>query len=284
VQLPELGGVTHRTVVARGLRFHLAEAGDGPPVLLLHGWPQHWWTWRRVVAPLAPHARLLMLDLRGLGWSDAPPDGYDKKTMAGDVLAVLDALELERARLVGHDWGGWIGFLTALAEPGRIERMLALSIPPPFGRPSPRALAQVWRLGYQLALAAPAAGERLVASEELIRRMLVGGAVVRGTFTEADVKLFAGVLAEPARARASVALYRTFLLQEALRTGGGHLRVPTLLLSGDRDPVVRPVMLAGRERQADDLTVEIVPRCGHFLPEERPELVAKRARSFLRLG
>ena len=119
VELPRLDGVTHRTVVARGLRFHVAEAGAGDPVVLVHGWPQHWWTWRHVVPLLAPHARLVMIDLRGFGWSDAPPGRYDKQTLADDLLAVLDALDLERVCLMGHDWGAWSGFLACLAEPER---------------------------------------------------------------------------------------------------------------------------------------------------------------------
>src|SRR5215207_675612 len=196
MELPVLDGVTHRTVRARGLRFHVAEAGAGAPVVLLHGWPQHWWLWRRVVPLLAPHARLLMLDLRGFGWSDAPPDGYDKQTMAEDVLGVLDAMEIDRVRLVGHDWGGWIGFLAALSAPERIERLMALSIPPPFGRPSPRALAETWRLTYVLAVAAPVVGERLVGSQGFVRRLLKSGAADANAFTDADLDAFATVLAE----------------------------------------------------------------------------------------
>jgi pimeloyl-ACP methyl ester carboxylesterase len=282
--LPTLDGVTHRIVEAGGLSFHVAEAGAGKPLLLLHGWPQHWWVWRRVVPLLAPHARLLMLDLRGFGWSDAPRDGYDKQTMTEDVLAVADALDLERVSIVGHDWGGWIGFLTALSAPSRVERLMALSIPPPFGRPSPRALLDTWRLTYQLALAAPAVGERLATSGSFVRWMLTGGAANAGAFTDDDLRAFSEVLAEPARARASMQLYRTFLIREIGRGDSGRLRVPALLMTGSADPVVRPVMVAGRERWADDLTVEVVAGCGHFMPEERPDLVAERARSFLGVG
>jgi pimeloyl-ACP methyl ester carboxylesterase len=284
VELPALDGVTHRTVEARGMHFHVAEAGAGLPVLLLHGWPQHWWTWRRIVPLLAPHARLVMLDLRGFGWSDAPREGYDKQNMAEDVLAVLDMLELERVRMIGHDWGAWIGFLACLSAPARVERLLALGIVPPFGRPSPRALGSLWRLAYQPVLAAPVLGERIVASERFVRRLLTSPAAHEDAFSDADRRAFATVLAEPDRARASVQLYRTFVTREAWRRGGGRLRVPALLMTGQRDAVVRPVMVAGRERWADDLTVEVVPGCGHFVAEERPELVAERARSFLHLG
>jgi pimeloyl-ACP methyl ester carboxylesterase len=286
VDLPALDGVTHRTVSARGLDFHVAEAGAGAgaPVVLVHGWPQHWWAWRRVVPLLAPQARLLMPDLRGFGWSEAPPDGYEKRTMAADLLAVLDELGLERVRLVGHDWGAWIGFLACLDAPERFEAFLALSSPPPIGRPSPRQLAEVWRFAYQLVLAAPAVGERLVGSEQFIQRLMLAGTADRSIWTQDDLHIFSGVLAEPARARASVSLYRTFLLHEVARVPSGHLRVPTRILTGERDHAIPPVLLEGAEGYGDDVTADAIPGCGHFVPEERSELVAERARALFGLG
>jgi pimeloyl-ACP methyl ester carboxylesterase len=276
VELPDLDGVTHREVQARGLRFHVAETGAGEPIVLLHGWPQHWWAWRKVAPLLAPHARLVMPDLRGFGWSDAPADGYDKQTMADDVLALLDALGLERVAIVGHDWGGWIAFLAAMKAPERFERVLALGISPPFGRPSPRAVLDLWRFAYMPAIAAPAMGERLVSSERFVRAML---SAPPGAFDEEDLDAFAAVLAQPARARASVALYRTFLLREAAAGTRARLRVPARVVVGERDAVVRPSLLAGRERHADELTIELVPSVGHWIPAERPDLVAERALS-----
>ena len=89
---PPVEGVEHRYVEARGLRFHVAEAGppEADPLLALHGWPQHWYEWRRQIPALAEHYRVIVPDLRGFGWSDAPPDGYDKENMATDVLALID--------------------------------------------------------------------------------------------------------------------------------------------------------------------------------------------------
>jgi pimeloyl-ACP methyl ester carboxylesterase len=281
--LPHLDGVTHRTVEARGLRFHVAEAGAGEPIVLLHGWPQHWWAWRHVVALLAPHARLVMIDLRGFGWSDAPPGGYDKQTMADDVLAVLDALELERVRLVGHDWGAWIGFLACGSAPERFEAFLALGSPRPLGIPPLRQLVQIWRFAYQVVLAAPVLGRHLIANERLLERVILAGAVHREAWTPDDLRAFTAVLAEPARARASVLLYRTFLVREAGRTPGGPLSMPTRMMVGASDPAIRPFLLEGAERDADDLVVEVVPDCGHFVPEERPQLVAERARGLFGL-
>ena len=283
MDLPQLDGVTHRTVDARGLRFHVAEAGAGDPIVLVHGWPQHWWMWRHVVALLAPHARLVMIDLRGFGWSDAPPGGYDKQTMADDVLAVLDALGLQRVRLVGHDWGAWIGFLACATAPGRFDAFLALGAPRPQGKPPARQLLQLWRFAYQAVLAAPMLGRRLIANERFTERVIVAGAVHREGWGREDLRAFSAVLTEPARARASVLLYRTFLTREAGRSRRARLPMPTRIMVGAGDPVVRPFLLEGADRDADDLVVEVVPDCGHFVPEERPQLVAERARALFGL-
>jgi pimeloyl-ACP methyl ester carboxylesterase len=284
MDLPELDGVTHREVVARGLRFHVAEAGAGDPVVLVHGWPQHWWIWRHVVPLLAPHARLVMIDLRGFGWTDAPPGAYDKQTLANDLLAVLDALGLDRVCLTGHDWGAWSGFLACLAAPRRFAAFLALGSPRPGGRPHARQLLEVWRFAYQVAIASPVLGQRLVADPRFVDRVIMGGAVQRQAWTPDDLRAFTAVLAEPARARASVALYRTFLTREVARAPHGRLRVPTRIMLGARDPAIPAVLLDGAEDDADDVRVEIVPECGHFVPEEQPELVALRARELFGLA
>ena len=284
MDLPELDGVTHRDVVARRLRFHVAEAGAGDPLVLVHGWPQHWWMWRHVVPLLAPHARLVMIDTRGFGWTDAPPRAYDKQTLADDLLAVLDALDLQRVGLMGHDWGAWSGFLACLAAPERFAAFLALGAPRPGGRPRPRQLLEAWRFTYQVAIASPVLGRRLVADPRFVERVIVGGAVQRQAWAPDDLRAFTAVLAEPARARASVDLYRTFLTREVARTPHGRLRVPTRIMVGARDPAMPVVLLDGADEDADDVAVEIVPECGHFVPEEHPELVAQRARELFGLG
>ncbi|MGH2942643.1 MAG: alpha/beta fold hydrolase [Solirubrobacteraceae bacterium] len=125
--MPELAGSEHRFVDVRGARLHVAELGDGPPVLLLHGWPQHWWTWRALMPLLADRFRVLALDLRGFGWSEPTPRGYRKAELAEDVAGVLDALEIDRADLVGHDWGGVVGFLVCLNHTDRVRRFVPMN-------------------------------------------------------------------------------------------------------------------------------------------------------------
>jgi pimeloyl-ACP methyl ester carboxylesterase len=114
--------VEHLFIDAGRLRMHLTEAGEGKPIVMLHGWPQHWYVWRRVIPLLAPHARILCPDLRGFGWTDAPSGGYERETMAQDVLALLDELGLESVDLVGHDWGGWVTPLSSPSAPDQAVR------------------------------------------------------------------------------------------------------------------------------------------------------------------
>lgn len=129
--LPHVDGVSHRWVEARGLKFHVAEAGSGDDVVLcLHGWPQHWYEWRHLLPALSDRRRVLALDLRGFGWSDAPRGGYEKENLADDVLAVLDALGIQRVKLVGHDWGAGVAGSVSTVPQGTapLDRYLALNI------------------------------------------------------------------------------------------------------------------------------------------------------------
>lgn len=283
---PHVDGVSHRTVRARGLDFHVAEAGVGDDVVLcLHGWPQNWFEWRRLMPELADRHRVLALDLRGFGWSDAPRDGYDKENMASDVLAVLDELGLERVKLVGHDWGGWIAFLLCLREPRRFERYFALNIIPPWFN-TRAIMGHAWRFWYQQMILAPGIGYGLHRRGDFVKRILVGGSEVKDAWSEEELAVFADSLAEPARARAAVQMYRVFNWREALpimrgRYAETRLEVPTSLVFGVDDLILRPEMLAGYQRHTDVMRIEFIENCGHFIADERPELVAARAREFL---
>jgi pimeloyl-ACP methyl ester carboxylesterase len=223
--------------------------------------------------------RLVMPDLRGHGWTEAPMGGYDKEQLATDLLGLLDALELDEVTLVGHDWGGWTGFLACLRAPERFRGFVALGVTHPFQRPDTRVL-QMWRMGYQLPLSTPFLADLLLRGAPGLVDALLRSATTRPeAMSEADRRAYSEVLRDPARARASSRLYRTFVLTEGVpvmlgRYRGQRLRVPTRLLSGAHDPVVTPALLSGWEEHAEDMTVEVLPGCGHFVPEEEPEIVA----------
>jgi pimeloyl-ACP methyl ester carboxylesterase len=296
---PEVAGVEveHRMLEARGLRFHVAFAGPrgAEPLVLLHGWPQHWFEWRKVLPELSQHRRCVLPDLRGLGWSEAPRADYRKETLAQDVLAVLDALEIERTDLIAHDWGGWIGFLIALGAPERLHRYLALNIVPPWppwppGRPRVREALRLWRLWYQAVLATPLVGETLLRRTSAVGLVLRADNFHADAFSDEDIEAFAGPLREPARARASALIYRDFLLHEAPAIMRGRyeeskLTVPTQLLHGVRDWALGEGLSdAAAARAGGLLSLELVQDSGHFIAEERPDLVLARARGFLGVG
>jgi pimeloyl-ACP methyl ester carboxylesterase len=237
-------------------------------VLLLHGWPQHWYLWRDVIPLVAPHARVIAPDFRGFGWTDAPRAGYEKDQLKRDVLALLDGLGVEEVSIAGHDWGGFVGFLLALERPERIKSFLALNVIPPWRGPDRSALRDAWRLAYMPLLALPRLGRR------------VGRAVARRGLGDsgldpAEVEAFVGRLG-PATER----LYGSFLRElPALfrgRYSAADLRVPSKLVFGARDPVLTTRAAQAAAAQTDSLDLELVPDAGHFVVDERPELVADR--------
>ena len=282
VPFPDVAGVSHRQVDMADLSVHVAEAGSGEPLVLLHGWPQNWYCWRRVVPLLAQQYRLIMPDLRGHGWTSAPRHGYEKEQLATDLLELLDELDLPSVGLVGHDWGGWIGFLACLRAPQRFRGLLALGIVPPFQRPTLAKTLQAWRGVYQVLLSTPLVAQALLqASPRLVASGIRTGTVKPDAISEQDRRRYGEIFRDPRRARATVQLYRTFLLREVARLSRyehQRLTVPTRLLIGDSDPIGSRALLDGWQSHADDMTVEVLPAAGHFLPEEAPDEVASAAR------
>ncbi len=285
--MPDVPGVTHRTVRARGCDFHLAEMGEGDDVVLcLHGWPQHWYEWRQLMPALADRHRVIALDYRGAGWSEVTPEpaSYLKEELASDVLAVLDELGLDQVKLVGHDWGGWIGFLLCLRAPERFSRYLTMNILPPWV--SRRASApHLWRFWYQWLVASPGLGQWLHESGNFVPKVLVGGSERREAWDPATIAAFSDRYREPRRAWAAVQMYRNLVLREtpqlvAGRYADAQLEVPTRMLFGTGDSALRPEALAGWRRHAPEMELELIEGCGHFTADEAPELVATRAREF----
>jgi len=282
--MPELPGVSHSFHQVRGVRLHVAEAGEGEPLVLLHGWPQSWWCWHRVIPDLAESGfRVIAPDLRGYGWSEVPKGGYEKTSFARDLIGLLDELGLERVQLIGHDWGAITGFIACMEHPERFERFIACSIVHPFREPDPQAILGIWRLWYQVVLATPVLGGLVV--EHLpgfAGRLVRAGSVRQDAFTDRDIEIYSQTLSS----HATVQTYRTFLVRELPPLMAGRWRkrlsVPTRMIVGDHDPVATGETFAGYEKYADDMEIETLEGVGHFLPEEDPDGLLRLSRSFLR--
>ena len=276
MSLPDWPGVEHRYhELSTGVRAHVAHAGpeDAPPVLALHGFPQHWYEWRRVIDEL-PDFRILAMDTRGLGWSGPAPDGdYRKARIAEDAVALLDDLGIDRAILLGHDWGGWAGFTAVAIAPGRWSGYVATGTPHPW-QPRRAQLLTAPRTLYQPVIGSPFVGPRLI--QRLVGTFLRVGWGDRSTYDEAAEEIYAASYREPGRAEAASRYYRHFVAHEVLRTTPSRTSVPIKLLYGTREPLGR----AGVDGFED---VQLLEGCGHFVPEERPEEVASAVRSIVSL-
>ncbi|XP_029118780.1 epoxide hydrolase 2 isoform X3 [Elaeis guineensis] len=139
-------GISHRTVEVNGIRMHVAEKGEGPPVLLLHGFPELWYTWRHQIAGLAARGyRAIAPDLRGYGDTDAPPDvaSYTVFHLVGDLVALLDTLALSQVFVVGHDWGAFVAWHLCMLRPDRVKALVNLSVPFMSRNPAAKPLDRV---------------------------------------------------------------------------------------------------------------------------------------------
>jgi pimeloyl-ACP methyl ester carboxylesterase len=290
-ELPHLDGVEHRFINLPGLRMHVAEAGSGEPVVLLHGFPQHWWEWRDVIPGLAEQYRVICPDLRGCGWTDAPPDGYTRDQFLADVVALLDALGLDRVRLISHDLGAIPAFSLCIDHPERVVSHVAIAVPPPFIRFHLRLIPVMRYLWFQVALAIPGLGPRLAGGgkQRLPRWLFHRFSPHPEAWTGKHVDAYIAQLREPDRAHAGSAVYRHLVVPEFLRILRGsyrsrRLEPPTLLLFGRDDPAFTPglidMLLRDRDKYADQVEVAFVDGAGHFLPDEAPQQVLSGSLEF----
>jgi pimeloyl-ACP methyl ester carboxylesterase len=278
-QPPPMAGVVHIDVRVQFDRWHVATAGDpeAPPIVLLHGWPQHWWAWRKVIPALAKEHRVYAPDLRGFGWSDAPESKYSKMGLACDVEHLLDALELDTCTLVGHDWGGFVAWLTAIRAPERIDRLVVMSIINPFQLPRRSHFMAPTAVAYQVPVSQPLLRTRV--QPRIVRTVLKLGVNPDHRWSDEDVRLYADQYRRPAHAAAASAVYRTFLTRELpALTRGRYARrridgVRVTLAAGGEDAFTGPHCFAGAEKHVSDLTTHVIDGAGHFVPEEKPREV-----------
>ena len=283
---------------ANGIRLHVAECGEGPLVVLLHGFPEFWYAWRHQLVGLAERGyRAVAVDLRGYGDSDKPPRGYDLWTLAGDAAGLVPALGESRAALVGHGWGGVVGWTVAALHPRRLSALVAVGAPHPLAirravlrdpRGQGRAVSAV--AGFQL----PRLPERALRVDDgaRVEGILRGWAgaewVATDDFTVAAAH-YRSAIRVPGVAHCSMEYYRwavrSRLRAEGRRFGGAVARpaeVPVLGLHGADDPwLLSGTAAASTPWAGERHTLEVWPGVGHFPHEERPAALTDRVAAFL---
>jgi pimeloyl-ACP methyl ester carboxylesterase len=290
------GPWTHRDISANGTRLHVAELGDGPLILLLHGFPEFWWSWRHQILPLAEAGyRVAAVDLRGYGASDKPPRGYDPFTLSADLAGLISALGAQDATLVGSDWGAFLAWTTAALHPKAVRDLAVLSMPHPLSwragmvrRPGAQVTAASSALWFQL----PWRPERLLVADdsvytgELLRRWS-GPA---GNFPDAQYeRACRDAIRIPGVAHSALEYFR-WLVRSSFRPDGARLtrilQPPTqqavLQIHGEADPYTLLATAAtSRERVAGSYDWVQLPGVGHFPHQEAPDDVTDALLSWL---
>jgi pimeloyl-ACP methyl ester carboxylesterase len=276
---------TSRYIDTADLRLHAVIGGDGPPLLLVHGWPQTWYAWRLVMPALARDFQVIAVDQRGTGLSDRPQNGYDTGTIAADLVELMDVLGHQRFAMVGHDTGMWIGYALAADFPDRLERLAVAETPIPGLSPSPPLLSNA-RLNSQLFHFAfnwlDGLNEQLIAGREDIYFGYQFATKAAKQLPDYAVKYYVDTLAAaPEALHGSFAMYRA--LDDTIAQNGKRkaqqLTLPVLAIGGGHSlgQQVADTMKLG----AEDVQGLVIPGCAHYPAEETPEDLLAALTTFL---
>ncbi len=269
----------HHTAFVNGLKIHYVRAGEGPPVVLLHGWPQTWYMWRKVIPALAERYTVIAPDLRGFGQSSKPIDGYDKRTVATDIYELVRSLGFEKIFLVGHDFGGPTAYAYACAHPEDVRRLVILDVAITIDE---REQAEFYKRLFHLSFnAQPDIAVALVTGRE--RTFLTHfyrDCYNPGAFSLEDIDEYVAAFSAPGAMRASMAHYGALPVdlkhnQENART---KLEMPVLALGGE-------ISFAGGvkkslEAVANDVRGGVLAGCAHWVAEEQPEALLEELFAF----
>ncbi len=292
------GPWTHRDVSANGIRLHVAELGDGPLVLMLHGFPEFWWSWRHQLVALAEAGyRAAAVDLRGYGDSDKPPRGYDGFTLAGDVAGLVKALGAAKAHIIGHAWGGLLAWTVGAMHSRLVHSVTAVSAPHPLAlrrairrhpRGQGRASGHVFR--FQL----PLYPERWLTKNDgaAVERLITGWSGPKWTVSEEFDEVLRRnreAMRIPAVAHSALEYHR-WAVRSQLRTDGRRfaeevdrrLEVPVLQLHGALDPVMLPATAVDSGPWVGPHSeYRCLPEIGHFPHQEAPHTASRTITEFL---
>ena len=275
------GVFRHYQAQANGVRLHYVMGGQGEPILLLHGWPQTWYEWRKVMPLLAHRYTVIAPDLRGMGDSEKPQLGYDKRNVAEDIYQLVQLLGFEHIYLVGHDIGGMVAYAYASAYQNTVRRLAILDVLlPGFGLEEARASGFLWHHWFHMVLDIP---EALTQGREEL--YLCALAYRRDPYnpqalSDEDIAEYLRCYAAPGGMRGGFSHYRTFVQdaehnQQSAKT---PLKMPVLALGGSHGAGDR--VLQSMQPVCQNVRGKVLDRCGHLIAEEQPEELAQHLLSF----
>ena len=279
------GGWTHDYATTNGVRLHYVTQGEGPLVLLLHGFPEHWYSWRHQIGPLAEAGfRVVAPDMRGYNLSDKPRGGYDIKNLTKDVRGLIRALGEESATIVGHDWGGVIALQFPIDYPKACDRLIVMNAP----------LIRSWYWGrrnypnntYALLMQVPGLAERRgwADIDETTKRVFTAVSAGSDAFTDEDIEVFAEALKQPRALSSAMKYYRSIYWPDWFLTWADRdkrIECPTHFIWGKEDRAVRLPFMEEAAERVDHLQTVLVDDAGHWVQQEKPEEVTAAMLAFL---
>lgn len=276
----------HEYIISNGLRLHYVTQGEGPLMLMLHGFPEFWYSWRHQIPEFAKDYKVVALDLRGYNDSDKPKaqSAYVMAEFIKDIEGVIKGLGYDKCILVGHDWGGAIAWSFAYAHPEMVERLIVLNIPHPAkfaeGFRTPQ---QLLKSSYMFLFQLPVLPEMLLQAGDYqaIENGLKGMAVNKSAFTPADIEAYKDAAAKRGALTAALNYYRNMLQQGMTNPNWGVLNVPTLMIWGEKDTALGRELSYGTATYVNPFQVRYIPDASHWVQQEKPELVNQYMREFL---
>lgn len=270
---------THHTATVNGVRLHYVMGGKGDPVVLLHGWPTSWYEWRHIMPTLAQRYTVIAPDMRGLGDSQRPTTGYDKRTLAEDIYQLVRQLGCQRIFLVGHDLGGQVAYAYASAHPQDVLKLAILEVPIPGLEGWEEAKQRLWHFAFHAVRDLP---EALIAGREQIYLswFYQDSAYNPAAITEAQIDEYVRIYSAPGALRAGFEYYRAF--PEDVRQNREYaktkLQMPVLALGGETS--LKDFPLRQLQAVASDVRGSVIERCGHWIPDERPDYLTQQLLAF----
>jgi pimeloyl-ACP methyl ester carboxylesterase len=276
--------LVHHMTEANGIRLHYVTAGHGEPLVLLHGFGETWYEWHDLIPALAAHYTVIAPDLRGAGDSEKPLTGYDKKTMAEDIHALVRQMGYTKINLVGHDIGLMVAYAYAAANPDEVSHLVLVDAPIPGVADWDAVKIQEWHFGFQ---AVPDLPEALVAGKErmyLTTAFYYAKAYNPSAFTEERIDEYVRHYEAPGAMRAAFAYFGAFpedekQNQEYAKT---KLAMPVLAVGGAES--YGPQMVPMAQTVATNVTGGSIADCGHWVPVEQPEELTRRILAFCNDG
>ncbi|HYT27613.1 MAG TPA: alpha/beta hydrolase [Ktedonobacteraceae bacterium] len=277
----------HRDIITNGIRMHYVTQGEGPLVVLLHGFPEFWYSWRHQIPFLAEHGYMVVApDLRGYNDTDKPRKGYDVPTLLRDIVGLIKGLGREKAIIVGHDWGGILAWEFAIRHPEMTERLVAMNAPHPAAmRREFRTLKQLRKSSYMFFFQLPWLPEYVLLRNHAneVGRTLRGNAGQKSVFSREETAIYQQAMSKPGAATASLNYYRQIFRRPPSPSTGKnpYVRVPTLLIWGEQDRALGIELTTGLEQWVDHLEIRRIPDSGHWVQQEQPEKVNRYVLEFL---